>query len=44
MFNVNSMAKASGFSSNAASAKEAEAKGIETLASKATLFPGKGKR
>ena len=38
MFNVNSMAKASGFSINAASAKEAEAKGIETLASKATLY------
>lgn len=38
MFNVNSMAKASGFSINAASAKEAEAKGIEALASKATLY------
>lgn len=38
MFNVNSMAKASGISINAASAKEAEAKGIETLASKATLY------
>lgn len=38
MFNLNSRVGAAGASINAASAKEAEAKGIETLASKATLY------
>lgn len=38
MFNLNSRVGAAGSSINAASAKEAEAKGIETLASKATLY------